>query len=188
MTVFLFLTATSWCIFPHKDALLFGAKIFILLPLGPHLAILDWLWIQNYYRTSDQLLDHCNRDELPTSPEQMKEEIASRPNMFDFLLTSTLIRDMGKSGRIVSENSLKLRDFRMRQYGNFTESVQNYASPTKFIPLPESFAQPYGDGEREYKDLPAEKMVWSTIAGQKLEGSMVYHSASTSSGVKEKTI
>ncbi|CAJ1945511.1 unnamed protein product [Cylindrotheca closterium] len=188
VTTFLFLTATTWCIFPYKDALLFGAKILVLLPLGPHLAIIDWLWIQNYYRTSDQLFDHFDRDELPTSEEQMREEIASRPNICDFLLTSTLIRDLGKSGRIVSEHSLKLRDFRKRRYGNFTESVQNSASAAKFIPLPESFAQPYGDGDGEYKDLPAESLVWSTIAGQKLEGSMVFHCEKTSLGVKEKAI
>lgn len=133
-------------------------------------------------------MDHINRDELPTSAEGMKEEIANRPNLFDFLLTSTLIRDMGKSGRIVSEEFLKLRDFRMRRYGDFAESVQNSASATKFIPLPESFAQPYGDDDGEYKDLPAKSLVWSSIAGQKLEGSMVFNTSTMSSGVKEKSI
>ncbi|KAL3928389.1 MAG: hypothetical protein SGBAC_012675 [Bacillariaceae sp.] len=189
LTQFLILAATSWCFFPYKDAVIFGAKILVLLPLGPHLALIDWLWIQKYYRTSDQLLDHINRDELPTSAEGMKKEIANRPNLFDFLLTSTLIRDMGKSGRIVSEEFLKLRDFRMRRYGDFAESVQNSASATKFIPLPESFAQPYGDDDGEYKDLPAKSLVWSSIAGQKLEGSMVFNTSSMSSGVvKEKSL
>ena len=117
----------------------------------------------------------------------MKDEIGSRPNFFDFLLTSTWIHNMGKSGRIVSEDALKLRDFRMRRYGNYAESVHNNASPTKFIPLPESFAQPYGKGEGEYKDLPPESLVWTSIAGQKLEGSMVFRSATLGSGIKEKS-
>lgn len=117
----------------------------------------------------------------------MKDEISSRPNILDFLLTSTWISDMGKSGRIVSEDALKLRDFRMRRYGNYAESVHNNASATKFVPLPESFAQPYGDGEGEYKDLPPESLSWSSIDGQKLEGSMVFQSVKVGSGIKEKT-
>jgi len=117
----------------------------------------------------------------------MKDEVNGRPNILDFLLTSTWIRDMGKSGRIVSEDALKLRDFRMKRYGNYSESVHNNASPTKFIPLPESFAQPYGDGEGEYEDLPPESLVWTSIAGQKLEGSMVFKSATFGSGIKEKS-
>jgi len=177
-TLFLLLTATSWCIFPYKYLLPSVLKFWILLLLGPHVKLLDTIYIQRYYRTSQQLQEQFTCGGLPTSSDGMEAEIANRPNILDFLLTSSWIRDLGKSGRIVSEDALKLRDFRIQRYGNFAESVPNTTSSIHpNIPLPTSFAQPYGDGVGEYKDLPAEKIVWSSIAGQKLEGSMVFTSA-----------
>lgn len=166
VTLIMLVLATTWCLFPYKYLVVPGIKVCVLLVLGPHLKILDVLWIQQFYRTKKQLF----ADGLPTSEEEMKEEISSRPNILDSLLTSSWIREMGKSGRIVSEDNMKLREFRKEQYGKFSENVHYNASVFPSTPLPSSFAQPY----TEYKDLSQQSSTWSQIAGQKLEGNMIY--------------
>jgi hypothetical protein len=168
-TLAMLILATTWCIFPYKYLVVPATKVCVFLVFGPHLKILDMMWIQKYYRTKEQLF----ADGLPTSVEEMKEDISSRPNILDSLLKSTWIREMGKSGRIVSEESMKLREFRKERYGKFSENVHYNPSVFPSTPLPSSFAQPYS----EYTDLPQESLTWSYIAGQKLEGNMIYTKA-----------
>lgn len=136
--------------------------------------ILDVLVIQKYYRTKEQIL----KDGLPTSEEEMKDNIASRPNFMESLLNSSWLRELGKSGRIVSEDAMKLRDFRKMKYGQFSELTPANPSIHPSIPLPTSFAQPYihqsSSGDGEYADLPEESLKWSYLAGQKLQGNMIY--------------
>eukprot|EP00980_Cylindrotheca_fusiformis_P026158 scaffold15472_cov117-Cylindrotheca_fusiformis.AAC.22 len=171
-TVVILVLATSWWIFPYKHLIVPGFKVCIFIVLGPHLKILDILWVQKYYRTKEQLF----ADGLPACEEEMKQDISNRANILDFLLSSSWIRELGKSGRIVSEENLKLSHFRKGKYGKFSEHVHYNASVFPSIPLPSSIAEPYA----KYRDLPQQSQTWSRIAGQKLEGNMVYTTAQSS--------
>jgi hypothetical protein len=146
--------------------------------LGPWVKLLDVFWINQYYRTKEELL----RDGLPEGPEdveEMQKQIAERPNILDSILKSAWVQSMAVSGRIVSEDNIKLRDFREEQYGRWSERVPAVdASRFPSVPLSNSFAQPYtafgGEGnEGDYQDLPMESQKWTYVPGQKLEGRMI---------------
>jgi hypothetical protein len=146
--------------------------------LGPWVKLLDIFWINQYYRTKEELL----RDGLPEGPEdveEMQKQIAQRPNILDSILKSEWIQSMAVSGRIVSEDNIKLRDFRVEKYGKWSERVPAVdASRFPSVPLSNSFAQPYtarGGEVKEgaYQDLPMESQKWTYVPGQKLEGRMI---------------
>jgi hypothetical protein len=118
----LLLVGTFWLLFPNKGLFFAAFKVFVWLMFGPHLMLLDVFLIRKYYRTKEQLF----KDGLPTSTEAMKEEIAQRPNIMEPLLTSSWLRQMVKSGRVVAEHSIKLRDFRKEKYGKFSERMLPY--------------------------------------------------------------
>lgn len=136
--------------------------------------LLDVFWIRKYYRTRDELF----RDGVPATTEEMNQDIASRPNILEPMLTASFVGQLAESGRVVVEDTLKLRDFRELLFGNYSEAIPS-VDTTRFpsVPLSTSFAQPYGPvcGQKEgaYKDLPSESLSWTYIPGQKLSGEMI---------------
>jgi len=98
--------ATAWLLFPYKQILVkLVMRIVVVVILGPQNRIVDEIWIRPYYRTNEDLL----RDGIPATTEEMKVDIGSRPNILDQILVSKWVYDMGKSGRIVVEENLKLQ-------------------------------------------------------------------------------
>ena len=100
-TLNLVVIGTFWLFFPYKPLAYWGVRGFFWLCFGPWIKLLDVFFIQKYYRTSEQLL----KDGIPETVEEMKEDIASRPNILTPILKSGWVRQMGKSGRIVVEVS-----------------------------------------------------------------------------------
>jgi hypothetical protein len=148
---------------------------------------MDACILHKYYRTKEDIL----RDGIPSTTEEMKVDIANRPNILHSLLKSSWVQTMGKSGRVVVEDNLKLRDFREETYGRFSERVPAVdTSRFPSIPLSSSFAQPFlaatgstgeepppapaaAAGDDYYQDLPPEAQTWSYVPGQKLDGKMI---------------
>jgi len=173
-TMNLLLLATAWAFFPYKHLAIWPARGFVWLFFGPWVKLLDTFFIHKYYRTKEDLL----RDGIPETTEEMKEDIARRPNILDPILKSSWVQKMGYAGRVVVEDNLKLQDFRELKYGKYCERVPAVdTSRFQCIPASSSRAQPYGDGtgaqEGEYKDLPEAAKKWTYVPGQKLEGVMV---------------
>ena len=139
-------------------------RIFAFASFGPHWTIIDRYFIQEYYRTEEQLLEA--RSKL-SSTDEMVREISQRKNILDWLTNVQWVNDAMNSGRINQEDNMKLRDFRREKYGFFSENIHYRASVHPSIPLPSSFAQPYGT-ENE-----STKKTWSYIPGQKLQGSLI---------------
>jgi hypothetical protein len=140
-TIDLLLIATTWALFPFKQVV---SSIFlratVLVLLGPQNKVIDKIWVQPYYRTKEQLL----ADGIPETVEEMKEEIASKPNILENILTSKWVHEMGKSGRIVVEDNLKLQAARETHYGKYSEAVPAVdVSRFASVPTSSSFAQPY---------------------------------------------
>lgn len=67
---------------------------------------------------------------------------------------------------------LQLKDMREAQFGKLSQLVPPAdTSRHPYIPLPDSTAQPYGDGG--FVDLPLEQQHWECASSQKLEGKML---------------
>ena len=181
LTIDLLMIATAWLLFPYKQIVVkMVLRIVVVAILGPQNRIIDELWIRRYYRTNEDLL----RDGIPVTTEEMKADIWSRPNILDQILVSKWVYDMGKSGRIVVEENLKLQAARELHYGKFSESVPT-ADSSRYpsVPTTLSFAQAYGSLEDidsplkkvdgTYLDIPPDCKVWATVPSQKLHGDIL---------------
>mmetsp|Transcript_116137 Transcript_116137/g.335412 ORF Transcript_116137/g.335412 Transcript_116137/m.335412 type:complete len:332 (-) Transcript_116137:1155-2150(-) len=182
-TMDLLILAMAWTLFPFKYFIIkWSVRALVWIILGPQNKIIDCIWIHPYYRTKEELLE----DGIPETVEEMKEEIESRPNILDSILSSKFLHELGKSGRIVVEDNLKLQAAREARYGKFSESVPNIdASRFASVPAPSSIAQPYNleDGtaagnDRYYNDISPEAKIWSRVPGQKLYGSIIHKPSS----------
>lgn len=182
LTMDFLLVGTIWALFPYKHFIISTTlRALVWIAFGPQNKLIDKVWIQPYYRTKEQLL----ADGIPDTVEEMKAEIANRPNILDPILTSKWVHEMGKSGRIVVEDNLKLQAAREARYGKYSESVPKVdASRFASVPNSSSFAQPYasnageddgGNAEECYLDLSSDKKMWSKVPGQKLYGSIIPH-------------
>jgi hypothetical protein len=176
MTLSLLLWATAWAVFPFKNEAFLVFRLWAYLWLGPWIKLIDVFWIHKYYRTTEDLL----RDGLPETKEEAQKIILSRPNILTSLLDTKWVEAMVHSGRIVQEETIKLRDLRERRYGKWNELVPSVdTSRFPSIPFEEtSFAQPYPTSvasaeEGDYIDSPPEVLKWTYIPGQNLEGDMI---------------
>lgn len=158
-----FLTlGTIFLVFPMQYALLWSARIFVWIFLGPLMKVFDVLCIRPRYR---------NRDELEADPEFHKTNLES-------ILTSDSLKAMIRSGRLAGEEALKLKHMRENQFGKFAQQIPAVDTQRKpCIPLPESTAEPYlgtkGDSGLGFVDT--DKKVWHQVPGQNLTGSMIPH-------------
>lgn len=175
LTVKCLAAATIWSFFPYKSESLWLIRIMVWLLIGPWVKVIDIVWIRKYYRTHEDLV----RDGVPETTKEMKDDIASRPNILEPLLRSSFVESMANTGRVVVEDNVKLRDFRQELYGKYSERIPQ-VDTTRFasVPMSTSFAQPFASSaksaeEGDYVGLPKESQKWTYISGQKLEGTMI---------------
>jgi hypothetical protein len=158
--------ATIWALFPYKSHSYWLVRAVVWIAFGPWIKLLDLLWIHKFYRTRDALV----REGVPQTSQEMKEDIASRPNILEPLLHLTALKKMSSLGRVVVEDSVKLRDFREVYFGSFSELIPLFdTSRFPSIPLPTSSALPC----KKVFDPDAEPVKWDYVAGQKLDGAMI---------------
>lgn len=135
--------------------------------------LLDMLWIRKYYRTREELV----RDGVPGTADEMKEDIASRPNILEPLLQANMLEAMANRGRVVIEENVKLRDFREEFFGKYSEKIPLVdASRYPSVPLPSSHAQPRAQSPKSKDEdviVGPGPTNWTYAAGQKLHGSMI---------------
>ena len=151
-------------------------RIVTWMFFGPWVKLLDICWIHKYYRTKEELF----RDGIPDDIEDMQQDIANRPNIFYPILESTWVEAMALSGRVVAEDTIKLRDFREERYGAWSEAVP-FIDTCRFPSVPQassSYAQPLAPCQEkaqpgDWIDLPQDQQRWEYVAGQKLEGPMI---------------
>lgn len=164
VTILLLACATTWWLFPYKYLVPVILRIFAFGLFGPHWTIIDRYFIREYYRTEEQLLKAKRK---LSSTDEMEREISGRKNILDWLKNVQWVNDAMNSGRVNQEDNMKLRDFRRQKYGFFSENIHYRASVHPSIPLPSSFAYPYGtENESTTKR-------WSYIPGQKLQGCLI---------------
>ncbi|KAG7364176.1 C2 domain containing protein [Nitzschia inconspicua] len=174
ITVKCFVFATVWLCFPYKSQSCWIVRVVAWVSLGPWMKFLDVFWIRKYYRTREELI----RDGVPETADEMREDIASRPNILEPLLKSNLLETMSNRGRVVVEDSVKLRDFREEFFGKYSETIP-LVDTSRFpsVPLPSSYACPRGDRSKnndlievvDADDTPS----WTYVVGQKLFGNMI---------------
>jgi hypothetical protein len=180
-TLDLLLFATTWALFPYKQfAVKMMLRILLVALFGPQNRIIDHFWIRPYYRTKEDLV----RDGIPSTTEEMKADILRRPNILDPILSSKWAYELGRSGRIVVEDNLKLKAARELHFGEYSETVPAVDS-SRFasVPTSSSFAQPYMspdglDGPSKkaddiYLDIQPDCKIWSTVRNQKLTGDII---------------
>ena len=166
-TVKCLVVATVWALFPFKTQSYWLVRALVWITLGPWVKLLDLFWIRKFYRTRETLI----REGVPQTTEEMKEDIASRPNTLEPLLKSAALESMSNLGRVVVEDNVKLRDCREEYFGSFSEHIP-LVDMSRFpsVPLPSSSAVP----TNHVFDPDKEQCVkWDYVAGQKLEGTMI---------------
>lgn len=165
----LLVLGTVFLVFPMQYVILWSARLFVWIFLGPLMKVVDLLFIRSHYR---------NREELEADPEFHGTNLES-------ILTSERLQKMVQNGCLAEEESMKLKDMREYKFGKLSQRIP--ASDTQrqpSIPLPQSTAQPYAstgcDGSCVFVDVSNnDKIKWKYVAGQKLTGTMIHHHATT---------
>jgi hypothetical protein len=157
---------TIFLIFPMHFAILWMARMFVWITLSPLMKFVDLLFVRAYYRT---------REELEVDPEFHGTELES-------VLTSSSLERMIQSGRLASEEAMKLKAMREHKFGKLSQRVPAFDTQRQpSIPLPTSTAQPYlgsgGDPAKGFVDIDAAKLKWTYVFGQHLTGTMVHRHA-----------
>lgn len=157
---------TIFLIFPMHVAILWTARMFVWITLGPLMKIIDLLFIRAHYRT---------REELEADPEFHGTDLES-------ILTSSSLEQMIQSGRLASEEAMKLKAMREHKFGKLSQRVPAFDTQRQpSIPLSTSTAQPYlgsgGDPSKGFVDVDAAKIKWTYVVGQHLTGTMVHRRA-----------
>lgn len=75
------------------QVLLWVSRLFVWTLLGPWMKLVDMYYVHPYYRTKEELLAD------PTVKDTHLESV----------LTSNLLKELGKSARLASEEALKVR-------------------------------------------------------------------------------
>ncbi|KAL3910394.1 MAG: hypothetical protein SGILL_007707, partial [Bacillariaceae sp.] len=159
--------ATVWALFPFKAQSFWLVRALVWTFFGPWVKLLDLLYIRKFYRTREALI----REGVPQTTEEMKEDIASRPNILEPLLKSTALEKMSNLGRVVVEDNVKLRDYREEYFGSFSEHIPLFdTSRYPSVPLPSSSAVP---SDHVFDPDKEESVKWDYVAGQKIAGSMI---------------
>ena len=164
MSIELLALGTIFLIFPMHHFILWVARIFVWVFLGPLMKVVDILFIASHYRA---------REELEAEPEFHGTNLES-------VLVSDQLQVMVQNGRLSSEEALKLKAMREYKFGRLSQHVPAFDTQCEpSIPLPKSSAQPYlgckGDPNKGFVDVESDKIKWTYVAGQNLTGTMVYH-------------
>ena len=154
---------TIFLIFPMHFVILWMARLFVWIVLGPLMKAADILFIRGHYRT---------REELEADPEFHGTELES-------ILTSSSLEQMVQSGRLASEEAMKLKAMREYKFGKLSQQVPAFDTQRQpSIPLPKSTALPYlgsrGDPAKGFVDVDSAMIKWTYVVGQHLTGTMVH--------------
>jgi hypothetical protein len=157
---------TIFLIFPMHVAILWMARMFVWIFLGPLMKVIDLLFIRGHYRT---------REEMEADPEFHGTNLES-------ILTSSSLEQMVYRGRLASEEAMKLKAMREYKFGKLSHRVPAFDTQRQpSIPLPMSTAQPYlgsgGDPAKGFVDVDPAKINWTYVVGQLLTGTMVHRHA-----------
>jgi hypothetical protein len=152
------LLATIWVVFPVHTFMLWMLRILAWSFLGPWMKAVDVLYVHKWYKTKEELLSEVDGG---------NDAVTNLPD-FDAIIESEIFLNMGKSGRIVAENNLKLKAMREKLFGKYSERIPaSDSSRFPSVPLPESTAEPY-----QGKSWGAPKF-WYHVPGQRLTGNMI---------------
>lgn len=161
-TTLLFL-GTLFLLPPVQFGAWWSVRILAWALLGPWMKLVDIYWIHRWYKTSDELFELVGRGEEPE---------ADLPD-FEALLESDIFMKMTHSGRIVSEEAIKLKDMREYVFGQFSEVVPAVdSSRYPSVPLPASSARPWIPQEQA-----SIKLDETHVPSQKLRGTMILKQA-----------
>ena len=133
---------TIFLIFPMQRFILWAARIFVWIFLGPLMKAVDVYLVGSHYRA---------RDELEADPEFHGTNLES-------VLVSDRLQVMVQNGRLSSEEALKLKAMREYKFGRLSQHVPAFDTQCEpSIPLPKSSAQPYmgskGDPTKGFVDV-----------------------------------
>ena len=150
--------ATLWVIFPMNRIAHWTLRVLVWTLLGPWMKLVDIFWVHAWYETKDELI------------KRLKEEERYTPKLpdLDGALESQALVKMGHAGRVVAEDSYKLKDMREKLFGYFSETIPK-ADTSRFpsTPLATSFAEP---SVSEHTNVDHAYHV----LGQKLNGNMIH--------------
>lgn len=154
---------TIFLFFPMHLVILWMARLIVWITLGPLMKVVDMLFIQGHYRT---------REELEADPEFHGTELES-------ILTGSSLEHMVQSGRLASEEAMKLKAMREYKFGKLSHQVPAFDTQRHpSIPLPKSTAQPYlgsgGNPDEGFVDVDSAMVKWTYVVGQHLTGTMVH--------------
>ena len=159
LTTTLLLLGTLFLLRPIHVVSWWTFRILAWTLLGPWMKLLDIYFIHRWYKTSHEIMEivHSGKEPGPDLPD------------FEALLESEFFLNMSKSGRVIGENAIKLKDMREHVFGHFSEVVPA-ADSSRFpsVPLPESSARPWTE--------PDESIIRKEeihVPGQKLRGTMI---------------
>lgn len=151
------LLATLWLVLPVNKIVLWFLRIMAWTLLGPWMKLVDIFFIHSWYKTREELLALID----------LGAEIEPQLPDFEAILESDMFAKMGHSGRIVAEESYKLKDMREHIFGHYSETTPMLDTWDACVPLPESFAYPSKNHSGSANE------VYQHIPGQQLGGSMV---------------
>lgn len=156
----MFLAMGTLYLVPHVHHLTWWiVRIVAWTLLGPWMKLLDVYLVHRWFKTSDELMKIVQSCGTPD------------PDLPDFeqLLESEVFLNMSKSGRVIGENAIKLKDMREHIFGQYSEVVPVVdSSRYPSVPLPSSSARPW---LVDYEPLVTKQE--SHVPGQELSGSMV---------------
>jgi hypothetical protein len=131
------------------------------------------MWVHSWYETKDELMERIRKgdDSGPTLPD------------FDSLLESDTLLKLGHSGRVLAEESFKLKDMREELFGYYSETIPK-ADSSRYpsVPLQVSTAKVTLDNQ------VGEDHHWYHVPGQKLQGTMIQRRARQEKAASEAVV
>jgi hypothetical protein len=175
---------TLWALSPVRTVAFWAVRIVAWAFVGPWMKVVDVMWVHSWYDTTEELLVkialakgnmYNNNNERSGSVVRGENEIAAttvllEPNLPDFksMLDYDYFQQLARTGRMVKEADLKLRDMREHLFGPYCEyiPVTDNASRCPSVPLPSSYAEPTCCNKKP-------SIAAYYVPGQKLTGNMI---------------
>ena len=161
-----FILATVWLFLPVNYILLWVARVVAWTLLGPWMKLLDIYFVRSWYKNSEELFELVEQGVEEPEPDL--------PN-FESILQGDALVKMSRSGRLVAEKALKLKDMRDHIFGHYCEFIP-FMDDSRYpsIPLPESTAEPCKPAPEEKKEVEKkEGKLAKFVHSQKLRGTMI---------------
>jgi hypothetical protein len=177
---------TLWALSPIRVVAFWTVRIVAWAFLGPWMKVVDVMWVHSWYDTTEELLvkivqakgtmyNNNTADDTSGSVVRGENDIAAtrlilEPNLPDFksMLDSEPVRQLARTGRLVTEADLKLKDMREHLFGSYGEYIPVTDNASRFpsVPLPSSYAEPTCCSKNP-------SIGTYFVSGQKLTGNMI---------------